>query len=537
MIEAYDKTNQTFGRWTIIEELGNDKVLCRCSCGTVKINSKYNVVNGRTQSCGCLSSELKKKLKTNIVGKTFNDWTVDKELGGGRVLCTCSCGVQKVCVKSSITSGKSKSCGHNTNKFKSIEGTIINEWTILKEMGYGYVQCRCSCGTEAILKKATILRGSSKSCGCKKQQLMTNTLMQKYGEVTANKIKNPRELWQIEALQSYEGLANTIRQAYGSKKPTIKQLVLLLDANEASIGRSLRSLNAYDLVDIAPKSSEKEREIANYISTIYTGKIEYNVRCIVKQYELDIYLPDRKLAIEFNGNYWHSDVNKDANYHQRKTIEFAKHGIQIIHIFEYEWDDIELQNKLKIYLRDILGDTQRIFAKNTYVKETTYTEVKQFEDENHLSGSTYSEINLGMYFESQLIGIATFGKPRFDKNAEYELIRLCFKQGIRVVGGSEKLFKYFVSKYKPNNIISYCDISKFKGSVYIKLGFKSTTDMITRPGYIWFNLETKQILSRYNTQKSKISSYNDGETETNIMENNGFVKIHNAGNLKFIWKS
>ena len=51
---------------------------------------------------------------------------------------------------------------------------------------------------------------------------MTNTLMQKYGEVTANKIKNPRELWQIEALQSYEGLANTIRQAYGSKKPTIK---------------------------------------------------------------------------------------------------------------------------------------------------------------------------------------------------------------------------------------------------------------------------------------------------------------------------
>lgn len=60
----------------------------------------------------------------------------------------------------------------------------------------------------------------------------------------------------------------------------------------------------------------------------------------------------------------------------------------------------------------------------------------------------------------------SFGKPRYNKNYECELLRLCTKNGYAVVGGAEKLFSYFVKTHNPKSVISYCDLSKFMGNVY-----------------------------------------------------------------------
>ena len=132
----------------------------------------------------------------------------------------------------------------------------------------------------------------------------------------------------------------------------------------------------------------------------------------------------------------------------------------------------------------------------------------------------------------------TFGKPRFNNNYEWELIRLCWKAGVRVIGGAPKLFKYFKDKYNPTSIISYCDISKFNGKVYKKLGFE--LDGITEPTYVWVDNYTGEVLSRYQTMKHKLVEQGLGtevQTEDEIMENLGYLKIYDCGNARYIWSN
>ena len=58
-----------------------------------------------------------------------------------------------------------------------------------------------------------------------------------------------------------------------------------------------------------------EKEIINFIKSIYDGEIIENNRHIISPMELDIYIPQKNLAIEFNGLYWHSELFRDKNYH------------------------------------------------------------------------------------------------------------------------------------------------------------------------------------------------------------------------------
>ena len=156
-----------------------------------------------------------------------------------------------------------------------------------------------------------------------------------------------------------------------------------------------------------------------------------------------------------------------------------------------------------------------------------------------MQGSANSSIDIGLYNKyNELLGVMTFGKPRFDRDAEFELVRLCWKSGITVVGGANKLFNYFVNKYKPNSVVTYSDISKFTGNIYTLLGFKPESKL-TEPSYCWYNLNTKQVLTRYQTMKHKLIESGIGteeETESEIMERHGFVRIYNCGNIKLTWR-
>lgn len=105
-----------------------------------------------------------------------------------------------------------------------------------------------------------------------------------------------------------------------------------------------------------------------------------------------------------------------------------------------------------------------------------------------------------------------------------------------MVGGSEKLFKYFINNYNPESIISYCDISKFTAGVYMRLGFSFTSKDLTSPNYIWYNKD--KVLTRYQTQKHKLIKLGLGtekQTENEIMYGLGYIKIYDSGNIKFSW--
>ncbi len=132
----------------------------------------------------------------------------------------------------------------------------------------------------------------------------------------------------------------------------------------------------------------------------------------------------------------------------------------------------------------------------------------------------------------------SFGKSRYSKKYEWELIRFCNKLNYNVVGGASRLFKHFIKTYDPNNIISYCDIRVFTGELYEKLGFSYSHT--SKPDYFYFKKPNYTLYSREMFQKHKLKNlleiYDETLTEKENMFNNGYRRIWDCGNKVYIWK-
>lgn len=140
--------------------------------------------------------------------------------------------------------------------------------------------------------------------------------------------------------------------------------------------------------------SNSEKEIREFIGSIYNDNIIFNDRSVIPPYELDIYLPHIGLAFEIDGLYWHNEVNKpDRNYHLKKTDECIKKGIQLIHIFEDEW--LYKQEITKSRIKNLLGLSEcKIGARQCTVKEVSGKNARDFLNINHIQGACGSMIKL-----------------------------------------------------------------------------------------------------------------------------------------------
>lgn len=537
MSDFIDLTGKDIGEWHVIEYLGNGRWLCECFCGNIKDVDGHELRRGGTKSCG--HDKLSNK---GLEGKEFGEWQVlCKDPNKRRYwICKCSCGYIKSVQDYTLTHGISNSCGHNSGKLKDMTNKVIGEWHVDSYAGKGMWNCTCSCGNKKILHGEALRRKETKSCGCKRYEHTIRSKINIHGDF---KYKNTRELWQISILNTKEELQTFITDMIEEKGRLVTNQEI---ANELGVTRTAvytatkkfgidgYKLNKYHSILM------QQSEVYKFISEIYKEDIIINSRQIIPPREIDIYLPNKKLAIEYNGVYWHNAQIKGKDYHQQKTIECAKKGIRLIHIFEYEWLNTEKRNKIKNMITNILADnTKKIYARETLVSEVTYENVKQFLEDNHLQGSAHADINLVCKYKDDIVGVMTFGHPRFNQNYQYEIVRLCWKYNIHVVGGTEKLFKYFIKRYNPKNILTYVDISKFTGNIYTKLGFRPTKkDTITKPNYVWVNNE-KEILSRYKTQKQKLINaglVQGNETEDEVMTRLGYLKVYDSGNLKLEYK-
>ena len=281
-------------------------------------------------------------------------------------------------------------------------------------------------------------------------------------------------------------------------------------------------------------TSDNEKEIANFIE-LYSN-IKQNDRTAIYPFEIDILVPSKKLAIEYNGLYWHTEENgKDKNYHLHKTKECEKQGIQLIHIFEDEW--LYKQDIVKSRLKNLLGVyDNKCYARQCEVKEVSSSEAFDFQNANHIQGAVNSKVNLGLYYKDKLVSLMTFSKPRFDKKHEWELVRFCNKCGWHIPGAASKLLTHFEREYKPKNIVSYADRCWSKGNLYKRLGFE--LDHISPPDYFYFKRKDGfHRESRVKYQKHKLpkllQNFDNALTESENMFNNQYFRIWNCGNLVF----
>tara|TARA_R110000851_G_scaffold104230_2_gene221760 strand:- start:2611 stop:4230 length:1620 start_codon:yes stop_codon:yes gene_type:complete len=278
-------------------------------------------------------------------------------------------------------------------------------------------------------------------------------------------------------------------------------------------------------------TSKYENELKDFINSLDI-KFDKNNRQIIKPFELDIYIPSKNIAIEFNGLYWHSEVYKSNEYHVNKTRLCEDNGIQLIHIFEDEWTN--KKDIVKSRLKNILGlTTNKIYGRKCEIREVPTKDKTKFLNENHIQGAVGSKVNVGLYYEDELVSIMTFGKRPVFNDSEYELIRFCNKIDLTVVGGASKLFKNFIKVYSPKEIISYADRRWSIGNMYNKLGFNFIEN--TQPN--WFIINNKKREHRVKYQKHKLVNmgYCKNKTAHQICLDNKLYRIYDCGTKKYIY--
>lgn len=333
-------------------------------------------------------------------------------------------------------------------------------------------------------------------------------------QIIEGKVDNPNLPW-----KNKESLIRYIQENF-KEKPTLNELSENLKIHNTTIGQYIDKFEIKDLISYFPTCSSIELEIGSFLKS-HNLEIEESNWKILGDKEIDIYIPKKRIGIELNGNYWHSEFFKKYNYHQKKSLEAKEKGIDLIHIYEYEW--INQKEKIKKFLLSKLELIYKIkiYARDCKIKNISTKIYNTFCEENHLQNSCGAKVKLGLFYEGNLIQIMSFGSPRFTSdNIEWEIIRECSKIGYIILGGKEKLWSYFIKNYNPNSVISYCDFSKFNGDSYLRLGFKQ--ERLNKPGFVWWD-KIKNIV--YPRTPWKHQEY----------KNKNFVKIYDAGQLVFLW--
>jgi hypothetical protein len=287
---------------------------------------------------------------------------------------------------------------------------------------------------------------------------------------------------------------------------------------------------------VLPKiGSDFERQVFTFVQECYSGQILTNDRSTIGK-ELDILLPDLKIAIECNGTYWHSELNgKTRSYHLNKLTDCATAGIELIHVWEHDWNNN--RNIIQSRIKSKLKINSKIGARDCTVKVLDRHQVNTFLIENHIQGTCASSIRLGLFNkEGVLVAAMTFGASRFSKNTEYELLRFCNAINLNVVGGASKLFRHFLKNYNPKNIISYADKSSSSGTMYSILGFEYSHT--SAPAY-YYTRDYKLVLNRVKFQKHKLkkilSDFDNSLSEWDNMKLHGYDRIWDCGTTAWVY--
>lgn len=287
---------------------------------------------------------------------------------------------------------------------------------------------------------------------------------------------------------------------------------------------------------INSRTSTRESMVADFIKSNYNGRIILQDKEILGRKHLDIYLPDLNLAFEYNGLWFHSEYKVDECYHLEKTNNCLKKGIKLILI----WDDLFLNKTdiIKSRILNLLGLSNKIWARKCVIKETPSKEARKFLLFNHLQGIVNCKYHVGLYYENELVSLMSFSSPRKNLNHKteedvYELVRFCNKLNTTIVGGASKLFNFFVKKYNPKKIVSLADRSWSNGNMYKKLNFNFVH--YTDPNYYFIVNNVRENRFKYRKDILIKQGFDKEKTANQIMLERKLYKLYDSGSIKFEW--
>lgn len=285
--------------------------------------------------------------------------------------------------------------------------------------------------------------------------------------------------------------------------------------------------------------STGEEEIGSFLQGILgNDKVLFRQRNVIHGFELDMFIPEKKIAIEYNGLYWHSEDKKGKNYHLAKTEACENIGIHLIQIFEDEY----VNNKEVVLnkLRYIIGENsfKKVMARKCEVKEINNTIAKDFLLRNHIQGFSPATLYLGLFYDNEIVSCMTFIK----RKDEWELNRFATKNGTICQGAGGKLFSYFIKNFNPLIVKSFADrrwTGNFGNNLYDKLGFKKVGFIAPDYRYIITKRNMIKRVHKFSFRKRKLSKIYDlplTMTETEMARKIGLHRIYDCGLIKYVWK-
>jgi len=259
-----------------------------------------------------------------------------------------------------------------------------------------------------------------------------------------------------------------------------------------------------------------------------------------REYRIDIRSYDFKInntLIELDPTITHNSTKGyksreplSKTYHKEKSELAELNGFHCIHIFDWDVGD-------KII--SLIKPKETIYARECEIKFVD--NIDEFLNINHIQGTCKGQtIKIGLYYNNILVEVMTFGKPRYNKNYEYELLRLCTDNNYVVIGGANKIFQYFLKTYNPKSIISYCDMAKFSGKVYDILGFKLKRK--NQPTKHWYNKKLKlhytdTFIRQHGVDQIFKTSYGKNTSNDELMRSMGFLEVYDCGQNTYVYNT
>lgn len=513
--------------WHIVNNVKN---VIRCNCESPK--KFYRFSDGYFNTCG------EKKCKDSSKSLAFKE-TIEKKYNG-----------------TFLKKG--------SESRKKYENTMLEKYGTKDNLSGRFIEINRNImiekhGFAFPLQSKELLDKKNKTClerhntldffNCEKSN---NTKIERFGYKNPMKNKNIRDLvlknmieTKYNNLQEKLNIFNISLLKYNSNSSELKcnRCNTIFNNHPVTINAKLRA-NIDPCIKCNPlilTHSKAEKDLLKYIKSIYNDDIIENKKIFYeknKSFEVDILLPKSKIAFEYNGLYWHSEIFKDPNYHIHKTEKLKELGIKLFHIWEDDW--LFNNDLCKSIINNILGKNDRIYARKCEVKEISNYLYKNFCLDNHIQGYGLSSIRIGLFNKGELVSIMGFSKRRpilsgkNNNDYSYELVRLCSLKNTSIIGGASKMLKYFADNYIPKEIFSYCNISLSpfeKSNIYDKLGF--IFDKKTTPGYYWVIDGKRHHRLNYTKYKLTKAGHDKKLTETEIMYDKGGYRIWDCGNYKY----
>jgi len=280
--------------------------------------------------------------------------------------------------------------------------------------------------------------------------------------------------------------------------------------------------------------SREQREVYEFVSQFCEA--QQNDRSAISPLELDIFIPSIQLAIEYNGNYWHSfDRIETTQMRKRHAIKLdiaLSNNINLMQIPSHCWKN--KRNIIESMIKHRLGISEKIGARKcTPIALNSHDSVEFFK-RCHVGGYKNASLYFGLTFNGKIVSAMSMANHR----EHWEIARYACELGTTIVGGFSKMLSMFTKTHNPKSIITYSDRMYGSGSVYLKSGFKSCGR--TRPGYIYLDSNCNPAGSRIKFQKHKLprllgDAFDPELTEAENMFKSGYRRLWDAGHNKFIW--